>query len=48
MSTGGGCAFYNYESFKDIGAALAAKNEGNIEGEGGYKEWFFKQPNYYR
>ena len=48
LATGAGSAFYNYQSFKDIGAGLRAKNNGAIEGIGGYKEWFFKQPNYYR
>ena len=48
MATGGGSAFYNYESFKDISTALIAKKAGNIEETGGYKEFFFKEPTYYR
>ena len=48
MGTGGGSAFYNYESLKDAMSAAGALRNGNILKEGGYKEWFFKQPGYLR
>ena len=48
MATGGGSPFYNYESLHDAMSAASALANGNILDEGGYKEWFFKQPGYYR
>ena len=48
MATGGGSAFYNYESLHDAMGAAAALASGNVLEEGGYREWFYKQPTYYR
>ena len=48
MATGGGSVFYNYESLYDAMGAAAALAGGNVFDEGGYKEWFFKQPTYLR
>ena len=44
MATGGGSTFYNYETTNDLSEGLAAKREGTE----GYKDWFFKHPNYIR
>ena len=48
MNTGAGSPFYNCQSFKDFIMAQKAKNEGKIQAAGRYKDWFFKQPTYYR
>ena len=48
MSTGGGSPFYNYESTKDLTDGISAKSKGNILEKGGYKDWFLKEPTYYR